>query len=155
MESTVNTAIEYLRLVTCHIDRADPPGVIMAILLELGFSPDSEGFNYLCEAIELKVNDRKLHLSEIYQAIEGRYDSSMGYFQIDQAIRSVIKSAWIGRKEEKWIKLFSAFTQETEKRPSNFKFICYVTCLVILLKYDHSWHPFGFFTPPGNGREFL
>ena len=123
MESTVDAALEYVMFATRHVPKGDISSAVLLLLIELGLQPHSDGFGYLRESITLKANDNKMRLSAIYQQVVDNYDSTIGYNQIDQAIRSVIKNAWLNGDVEKWQYFFPEIGFEICKRPSNAKFI--------------------------------
>ena len=134
MESTVDTALKYLLFVTRRFNQAELSDLIMGILIDLGFTPGLDGFEHLREAIELKVNDRSLRLAAIYQCISDAHGGAFGYFQIDQAIRSQMKSVWENNRKDKWIGYFPDFDCEHGKRPSNSNFISYMACYIRLIQ---------------------
>ena len=134
MESTVDTALEYLLFATRRFYRVELSCLIRGILIDLGFTPGSDGFEYLREAIELRIKDQSLRLAAVYQCISDTHKGAVGYFQIDQAIRAQMQSAWQKSRKDKWIIYFPDLNCEGGKRPSNFHFISYMACYISLLR---------------------
>ena len=111
--------------------------MVLIILMELGFQSHLDGFGYLWDAIERKVENRRKRVGTILMELETLYDSEVDYANIEQSVRHSISSAWGRRNREKWIKYLTSDFYEYGK-PSNASFISQVACLAELWKNCHQ-----------------
>lgn len=133
MECTIDKTLKYVLFLTRRFDENDVESAILAILLELGFSTQSDGFYYLRAAILLKYRNQNQRIVKmLYPAVGKGYDPAVGSLQVEQAIRSAISAAWDTRDEEEWGCFFPGH-KET-KKPSNGEFISRIACILEL------WH---------------
>lgn len=133
MGCTIEKTLKHVLFLTRRFDENDVESAILVILLELGFSTQSDGFYYLREAILLKYRNPSQRFAKVlYPAISGYHDPGIGSMQIEQAIRSAISSAWCIRDEEEWSYFFSV--GKGMKKPSNGEFISRIACILEL------WH---------------
>ena len=132
MATSVNDALQYTFESLRHIRKGDIPSAVLILLIELGFSPQSDGFGYLRKAICRKCVDPDQRLAELYACIGGMYTPQIGSFQVEQAIRSAIGGAWDTGKLEIWAFFFPKDREGNLKRPSNGEFISRLACMLEL-----------------------
>lgn len=60
------------------------------VLEELDVIPIGKGFNYLVKAINLRLNDPKRYMMEIYNTIADEYDDSVS--RVERAMRHLIST---------------------------------------------------------------
>ena len=65
MKSIVSEAICFMLFITRHIRRGDVKAGILALLIELGFHSNADGFNYLRDAIYLKATRPYLRFNDV------------------------------------------------------------------------------------------
>ena len=132
MRNTIDGTIQYITSLTRCFRAGDINAAILAILLDLGFSVQCEGFTHLRLAIERKYTCPHLRCQDIYEAVSSAYDGTTTPCQIEQAIRSAIDSAWNVGAQEQWDLLFPNKQNSRRKRPSNLEFISRVACILEL-----------------------
>lgn len=132
MEHTIDECLSYVLSVTRYLKRGDFQAILLAILIELGFPVHRDGFEFLMEAILLKREYPRMRLSGIYDEIIHRSGEVVGYNQIEQSIRSIIRIAWERRDHEIWLYFFSE-DEIGKKYPSNKVFISQMAYLAKLL----------------------
>ena len=132
MESAVNEAIRYALMLTRHIRKGDLPAAILIILIELGFCPQSDGFGYLRKSAYQRCQDPDQRFSELYAAVGRMYMPEVGSFQVEQAIRSAIGSAWESGRAETWDVFFPGDREGKRKKPTNGEFISRLACVLEL-----------------------
>lgn len=132
MNYTVNDTLVYVLLLTRHIRSGDVPRAILAVLLELGIQPHSDGFSYLRKAIYEKYCNPDHRLSTVYQAVSQLNNASPDTILVEQAIRTAIDAAWKNRDDEIWSLFFQQDKYGRTKRPSNGEFIAQIACLMEL-----------------------
>lgn len=99
-------------------------------LMNLGFSPNLDGYGYLTEAIPLYASDPAQSMTkELYAAVGQmrRKEASL----VERSIRSAIDKAWMHRDERIWRQYFRCAPNGTVARPSNGAFIA---CMARLLE---------------------
>lgn len=98
------------------------------LLLALGISAGSKGYQYLREAIPRYVRDPQQMLTkELYPAIAKAYGASLP--QVERAMRTAIERAWKNRDEQLWLRYFPNRGGNPEK-PSNWTFISRLAALL-------------------------
>lgn len=132
MKVAVNDAIRYVLKSMRHIRKGDIPSAILVCLVELGFTPQSDGFGYLRKAIYRKCMDADQRFSEMYVCIGQMYTPPVSSFQVEQAIRSAIAGAWEQRDPEIWGFFFPKNREGNQKKPSNGEFISRLACMLEL-----------------------
>lgn len=132
MRNTIDNTIQYVTSLTHCFCTGDINAAILAILLDLGFSVQCEGFTHLRLAIERKYICPQYRCQDIYDAVSSAYGGTITQCQIEQAIRSAIDSAWNIGAQEQWDLLFPSKQSSRRKRPSNLEFISRVACILEL-----------------------
>lgn len=123
MESTIEKTLYHILLLAHHLDYNNFRGAIIVVLMELGISTKTVGFEFLIKAIELQHEDPTRALAkDIYMEISLRYKQSSEEL-VDQAIREAIKTAWRHGSRRAWEWYFSYDDRAVIKRPSNGEFI--------------------------------
>ena len=131
---TIDKTLNHVLFLTRRFNGNDLESAILAVLLELGLSAQSDGFHYLRTGIMLKYsNPNQRIIKMLYPAIGKCYEPEIGANQIEQAIRSAIGAAWEIRDEDTWECFFPSRGREA-KKPSNGEFICKIACILEL------WH---------------
>ena len=141
MISTIDTTMQYVISLDRYFSSCDASAAILAILLDLGFSVQCDGFIYLRLAIGSKYDCPQLRCQDIYEAVLKGYISPTSPAQIEQAIRSAIDAAWATGPREQWELLFPSGKSERRKRPANFAFISRIACILELWNSCHRSNP--------------
>jgi len=132
MEHAIDESLSYVLVVTRHIRRGDFQAMLLAILIELCFPVQNDGFEILMDAILIKREYPKMRLSAVYDEIARRSEEPIGYNQIEQSIRRTIKIAWKRRTHDNWLYFFSE-DEIGRKPPSNKLFVSQMAYLAELL----------------------
>jgi hypothetical protein len=132
MTNTVDTTVQYILMLTGCFREGDIDAAILAILFDLGFSTQCEGFSQLRIAIRCRYDRPQSNCHEVYEAVIRGTDPSATEPQIEQTIRSAISSAWSRGPDERWDLLFPAGKNGRRNRPSNFEFISRIACILEL-----------------------
>ena len=132
MESTVDNTIRHVLKSMRHIRKGDISSAILVILIELGFCPQSDGFGHLRKAIYQKFHDPDQRFVELYESVGKMYTPEVGSFQVEQAIRSAIGSAWESGRAETWDVFFPGDREGKRKKPTNGEFISRLACVLEL-----------------------
>lgn len=123
MNSTINKTLEHTFLLARHLNKRNLRGAVIVFLMELGASTKQIGFELLLYAILLQNKNPTRALScDIYQEIKLHY-GLMSEEQVEQAIREVIKAAWINGSREAWDWYFSYADKPVTAKPTNSEFI--------------------------------
>ena len=128
---SIEESLQYILFLTRHISKEDVPNMILIVLLELNFQPNLDGFEYLRDSIERKVENRRQRVNAILMELASMYEEGIDYSNIEQSIRHCIRAAWRRRDEEKWIKYLTSDFYSRGK-PSNAYFISQMACLAEL-----------------------
>lgn len=134
MSSNVDDTLVYVLLLTRHIRSGDVPRAILAVLLELGLQPNSDGFGHLRKAIYEKYCNPDQRVSAVYLTVGKLNNADPDSNQVEQAIRTAIDAAWKNRDDEIWGLFFHKDKNGRIKRPSNSEFIARIACVMEL------WH---------------
>ena len=131
MDCTVDDTLLYLLTLLRHVARGDVPAAAMALLIEMGFQTNVDGFWQLRDAIVLKQQDYRLHFQEIYEEVGASYGFS-GTRPVEERIRDSLDNAWKNRNEIPWNYFFSDKRTGKLKRPSSGVFIAHMACVLEL-----------------------
>ena len=137
MGCMIDKTLQHVLFLTRCFDGKDVEPAILAILLELGFSAQSDGFHYLRTGIMLKYsNPNQRIMKMLYPAIGRCYEPEAGAKQVEQAIRSAINAAWEDGDGDTW-ECFFPPNGRGARKPSNGEFISKIACVLEL------WHSCG------------
>lgn len=132
MTQTLDSTIQYILTLTRCFRQGDIDAAILAILFDLGFSVQCEGFSQLRIAIRYRYEHPHGNCQEVYEAVIRETDPSATDTQIEQTVRSAIGSAWTRGPREQWALLFPAGPNGRRTKPSNFEFISRIACILEL-----------------------
>lgn len=132
MDHTINDTLGYIISLTRHITAGDCWGAATALMIELGFLPHEEGFDYMREAILHRVDNRNIQLNESYLKIVQAYSNRINTSQIEQAIRRLVKHTWKQRNVDKWSYIYSVERLQQSGCPANKELIARLGCLITL-----------------------
>lgn len=132
MTHTVDRTIQYIRELTRYFRQGDIDAAILAILFDLGFSAQCEGFSQLRIAIRYRYEHPHSNCHEVYEAVIRGTEPSATETQIEQTIRSAISSARTRGPAEQWELLFPVGKNGRRSKPSNFEFISRIACILEL-----------------------
>lgn len=132
MEHKTNKTLRYVISLTQDLYQDDVSSAILMLLLELGFRTSADGFWYLREAILMRCNNPDTRVSAIYDEIVRTSKSQVTKGQVEQAILTLIKTAWASRDKEQWDLFFSEEKMRSSGRPSNKEFISEIGCIMEL-----------------------
>ena len=137
MISTIDSTMQYVMSLDRYFSAGDTSAAILAILIDLGFSVQCDGFIHLRLAIGSKYACPQLRCQDIYEAVEKEHIAPTSPAQIEQAIRSAIDAAWATGPQEQWELLFPSGKSEKRKKPANFAFISRIACILELWSSCH------------------
>lgn len=132
MPSRIEETLLHAQFLARHLDEYDLQCAVIAVLVDLGFATNREGFAYLVQAVMLFVRNPLCRTTkELYPLIveDVNQDNSD---QIENAIRSVILEAWENRDESVWQVYFRANRNGAVKKPTNAVFISQIGYFMIL-----------------------
>lgn len=132
MGCTIDDTLLHILLLTRHLDRENIPAAILAILIELGFSPQSDGFGYLRDAVFLRYQNRNRRMSVIYSMIGESNDPLVEWRQVEQTIRNTIAAGWKYGSKLEWDYFFPPSRYGKNMPPSNGDFIAMMACILEL-----------------------
>lgn len=125
--------LRYLQLLTRVFHERDVRSIATVMLLELGIPADSDGFQYLRSAIEMRHADPMANFTKgIYPKVARFYRTGDGWKHVDQAIRRSVRAAWNGREAEKWELFFLRNCGKMAICPSNKVFISQISSIIEL-----------------------
>ena len=111
--------------------RQDHKTTVANMLLNLGFSTNCKGYNYLREAIPMFAKDPGQTMTkELYPAVGKRYGASA--LQVERAMRTAIEKAWKRRDNQIWRKYFTPLVDGEIEKPCNSEFISRLADVLIL-----------------------
>jgi len=123
MESTIEKTLHHVLLLARHLDKCNPRGTVIVMLMELGVPTKCVGFEFLRRAIELQRKDpTRVLAKDIYAEIALHYRQNAEY-QVEQAIRDAIKASWRHGSREAWDWYFSYAGRPVSDKPTNSEFI--------------------------------
>ena len=132
MESTIDDTLRYVLLITRHIKRGHVKSAILAVLMDLGFQENLDGFAFTRRAIDIRMGDVLIRMGAIYLMIAEQCGMGPDTDPIDQNIRKSITGAWQAGRREKWMLVCPPEGKQTGKGPTNGRFISRVVCLMEL-----------------------
>ena len=105
------------------------------LLLNLGFSTNCKGYNYLREAIPVYAKDPGQAMTkELYPAVAKSFGASA--LQVERAMRTAIEKAWKRRDDNVWKLYFAPLADGTIEKPCNSEFISRLADMLIRAKED-------------------
>lgn len=123
MESTIEKTLCHVLLLARHLDKCNPRGAAVVMLMELGVPTKLVGFEFLKKAIELQRKDpTRVLAKDIYTEIALHYRQN-SEDQVEQAIRDAIKASWRHGSREAWEWYFSYAGKPVSNKPTNSEFI--------------------------------
>lgn len=123
MESTIGKTLYHVRSLVRHLDKCNPRGVVVVMLMELGMPTKLVGFEFLKRAIKLQRKDpTRVLAKDIYMELALHYRQN-SEFQVEQAIREAIKASWRHGSREAWDWYFSYDGKPVTNKPTNSEFI--------------------------------
>jgi len=132
MISTLDNTMQYLTSLDRYFTTGDTSAAALAILFDLGFSVQCDGFTHLRMAIYRKYANPRLRCQDLYNAIVDDHPETITSEQIEQSIRSAINSAWNRTPGGQWELLFPSGNNGRRSRPTNFEFISRIACILEL-----------------------
>lgn len=132
-ENAINAALTHILSFVEWLAYQDRKNLVSALLLELGMSAKSDGFEYLLYAIPSYMKDHEQSATkEIYpdaaKSVRGNGSSD----QVEKAIRSAIKATWKTNNSEVRAIYFPPEIYGTTEAPSNMRFIARIARLLEL-----------------------
>ena len=123
MESTIEKTLHHVLLLSRHLEKCNPRGAVVVMLMEIGVPTKCVGFEFLKKAIELqRKNPTRVLAKDIYMEIVLHYQqNSEGV--VEQAIRDAIKAAWRHGSRTAWDWYFSYDGRAAVNKPTNSEFI--------------------------------
>ena len=94
IETKVNKALEYVLHLARHIPKGDVSAVTLALLIELGFKTNTDGFCYLRNCIIMKTEHPEMRFQEIYTYVGQAFGSGATWKLVERSLRYAIESAW-------------------------------------------------------------
>lgn len=123
MESTIEKTLNHVLLLARHLEKCNPRGAAVVMLMELGVPTKLVGFEFLKRAIELQRKDpTRVLAKDIYMEIALHYRQSSDD-QVEQAIREAVKASWRHGSREAWEWYFSYAGKPVVNKPTNSEFI--------------------------------
>ena len=132
MTNTIDKTLQYILELTHYFRAGDTDAAILAVLFDLGFSAQCEGFSQLRIAIRYRYDYPHGNCHEVYEAVIRETDPTATEPQVEQTIRSAISAAWARGPEAQWDLLFPVGKNGRRSRPSNFEFISRIACILEL-----------------------
>ena len=102
----------------------------MALLIELGFKTNTDGFCYLRNAIIMKIEHPELRFIPIYSDVGRIYGQGANYQQVERVIRNAIGYACKRGNREKWDYFFPYRHLEKRGCPPDGAFIAQIACIL-------------------------
>lgn len=127
----VDDTLVYILLLTRHIRKGDVSSAVLALLVELGFTPGADGFGYLRKAILLKYNNPDMRCSELYSEVGCHCHPEAGNAQVERAIRTAVDAAWKNGNAQEW-SYFFINRKSSSGKPTNGDFISTIACVMEL-----------------------
>lgn len=128
----VDNTLDHVIYLTRRFGEDDLESAILAILLELGLSSQSDGFRYLRKAILIEYTAPGQRRNKmLYPAVGCHFEPQRGWRQVEYGIRTTIIAAWNHRDEDIWVYYFPENVRDAQ-RPSNGEFISQIACILEL-----------------------
>lgn len=125
----VDAVVSRIRDMASRMNQAAPPQApdprvtVSNVLLQLGFPTKRRGYGSLREAILLFAKDPSQSITkELYPAVVAQ-SSGTTVYQVEHAIRSIIRAAWERRDDRIWQLYFPPDENGTVPCPTNAAFI--------------------------------
>lgn len=132
MDSTIDKTLEHVLFLAQHLDRYSIRGAIIVALMEIGVPTKSIGFELLIHTIMLQYkNPVRALKNDIYRETTLFYGQTSEE-QVEQAIREVIKCAWVKGSRDAWDWYFSYSGEPAISKPSNREFISRIAYVIEL-----------------------
>lgn len=132
MNSTISKTLEHVSFLARQLDRYSIRGMVIIVLMEMGVPTKSIGFELLIHAIMLQYkNPVRALKNDIYRETTLSYGQTSEE-QVEQAIREVIKCAWVKGSKDAWGWYFSYSGEPAISRPSNREFISRIAYVIEL-----------------------
>lgn len=96
------------------------------ILLSLGIKPNSMGYRYLCDLINIAIEGENIFpLNTVgYKFIADKYNNTVN--GVEKNIQNCINSAWLNGNPQVLYNFFGETINETKGKPTNKHLICAV-----------------------------
>ena len=134
MACTIDKTLDYVLFLTRHFARDDLESAILVLLLDMGFTTHSDGFNFLRQAILLRYHNSGHRFTKaLYPEVGRKAIPEAGTDQVEQSIRNAITAA-VGCGDEELWRCFFSDRNGNLIRPSNAEFISRIACILEL------WH---------------
>lgn len=129
--SNTNDAVQYIALLSRHLNKYDTWSVITLILLDLDFAINHDGTKYLRKAILLYMQYPERTLMKVIYADVGRsFVPIVKAKQVEHSMRYAVDEAWGRRSGDRWGMLFPAGKDWQAARPTSSQFIARIACLI-------------------------
>lgn len=117
-------ALRHISTMARHLLYCDQELVLLAVLLDMGFSSGRVGMDPLINAIVMRHKNPALMLTkEVYPAVGRMIRPKMNGRAAESAITHLLDSAWENRDESIWGYYFTTQQDGTVKKPTNGEFI--------------------------------
>lgn len=128
----VDNALVFILHLARHIPKGDVSTATLALLIEMGFKTNTDGFCYLRNAILMKIEHPEARFVEIYSEVGKVYGCGATYKQVERTLRYTIEAAWKQRNTEKWNYFFTDAHLGKKGCPSDSVFISQIACIMEL-----------------------
>lgn len=129
--TSANEALQYIALLSRHLNKDDVWSVVSLILLDLGFAINNDGTKYLRKAILLYMQYPERTLMKVIYADVGRsFVPRAKVKHVEHSIRYAIDGAWERSDGERWRTLFQSGKDGEVVRPTSSEFIARIACLI-------------------------
>jgi len=132
IETKIDNALAYVLHLARHIPRGNVSAATLALLIEMGFKTNVDGFCYLRHAILMKTEHPELRFMDIYMDVGKRYGAGASYKQVERTLRYAIESTYKRRKTEVWDYFFWEIHIGEKGCPSDSVFISQMACVMEL-----------------------
>lgn len=109
-------------------NKRDLSSKIKDVLLDIGVAPNLNGFGYLVEAINIKIEQPEESAMGIYSQIAQNNNTTCS--RVERGIRHAIIRAWKNGNSELQSKLFSYSLNRKKEKPENTLFIAGITLYI-------------------------
>lgn len=131
MHTNIDEIIEHMTFLSRHLKSHETKSIVVVLLMELDVPTKYVGFDYLQTTICLYCEDPSgAALEGVYSKVAAQYGNGIYEKQIEQAIRSALKSAWSHRNPKIW----EIYFRPDMEKPTNLEFISRIARLVEIWK---------------------
>lgn len=130
IETKIDNALAYILHLARHIPKKEVSIATLALLIEMGFKTNTDGFCYLRSAILLKTEHPLMRFQELYMIVGKSY--GVTWKQVERTLRHAIGSAWKRRDPELWGLFFSEQHLDGSNHPTDSLFIAQMACVMEL-----------------------